>query len=397
MSTSTRRQPQPQSTPVSPGRAQGTTPTESRRSFLSSAIAGSLIALTSGCVRGLGPSVLHHERFDYNQQVVRSNNEQMLLNLVRLRYNDTPLFLELGTIVAQYALETRVGGGGNVQLTPKSIAAQADGLNLSAGANWAERPTMTYTPLNGDDFATRMLSPISTDAIVLLSQSGWSIERLMRVCVQRINEVGNAATATGPTPEEPPRFQQMAELAKHLRQLQKAGLWAISHSNKKVPLFWLRKPSDEDNPLNEDIAVVRRLLELKPEQNEWPITAYPYKRLNTEIGLRGRTMLGVMYYLSQSVEPPPEHAARHLVGVTKLPDGQPFDWTHVLGDLLRIKSSPHQPNDAFIAIKYRTHWFYIEDTDRDSKTTFNMLILLFMLQSASSQGKSPLLTLPIGN
>lgn len=104
-----------------------------------------------------------------------------------------------------------------------------------------------------------------------------------------------------------------------------------------------------------------------------------------------------MYYLSQSVEPPPEHAARHLVGVTRLPDGQPFDWTQAVGDLLRIKSSPHYPKEAFIAIQYRNHWLYIEDADRDSKTTFNMLILLFMLQSASSQGKSPILTLPIGN
>lgn len=352
--------------------------------------------LIAGCVAGIGPRAIKKEQFNYNEQVVKSANQQMLLNLVRLRYNDTPLFLELGTVVAQYSLEGRVGGGGNVQLTPKQIDPQADGLNFNGGATWSERPTVTFTPLQGAQFTTQLLSPIPNDTLVLLSQTGWGIDRLMQVCVQFINDVGNAGSATGPTPPEPPRFQQINELAMRLRRLQKSGLWAISHNQQRVPILWFREPADPDNPLVEDIAVARRMLQLPEGTNEFPVSAFPYKRKVGEIGLRCRTLLGVMFYLSQGVEAPPEHAKKGLVGVTKLPDGEPFDWNQVLGNMLRVRSGPEKPGDAFVSVPYRGHWFWIADTDRESKTTFNLLNLLFWLQSASSQGKSPLLTLPVG-
>jgi hypothetical protein len=56
-------------------------------------------ALLAGCATGLGPRAIRSERPDYSQQIARSGDEQMLLNLVRLRSNDTPLFFELGSVV----------------------------------------------------------------------------------------------------------------------------------------------------------------------------------------------------------------------------------------------------------------------------------------------------------
>ena len=48
------------------------------------------------------------------------------------------------------------------------------------------------------------------------------------------------------------------------------------------------------------------------------------------------------------------------------------------------------------AVPYRGWWFYIADDDQTSKTTFSLLNLLFSLQSSSGEGKSPLLTIPVG-
>ena len=190
--------------------------THTRRNLRSLCLGWLLTAFSlTGCISGLGPRALRQEQTDYNRQVVASANEQMLLNLVRLRYNDTPLFLGIGTIVAQYSLENRVGGGASLTLTPN----QSDGFNVNGGSSWSERPTVTLTPLQGADFATQMMSPIPTDTITILSQTGWSIERLLLVCVQRINGVGNASSAMGPTPDEAPNFQQISELAQRLRQV----------------------------------------------------------------------------------------------------------------------------------------------------------------------------------
>jgi hypothetical protein len=62
----------------------------SARSFR--ALLGVVALIASSCATGLGPQAVRSERPDYNQQIVRSGDAEMLLNLVRLRYNDTPLF-----------------------------------------------------------------------------------------------------------------------------------------------------------------------------------------------------------------------------------------------------------------------------------------------------------------
>ena len=351
-----------------------------------------LATMTAGCLSGLGPRALRQEHSAYNRQVSESANEQLLLNLVRLRYNDTPLFLSIGTIVAQYSLESRVGGGAGLTLTPN----QSDNFNLNGGVAWAERPTVTLTPLQGTDFATQMMTPIQTDTITILSQTGWSIERLLIVCVQRINSVGNGSSSMGPTPEEGPNFQPIIELGKSLRRLQKTGHWAISHDQLKRPIFWLRPPTETNSPVMEDIHTVRRLLELPSSTNEFTVTSYPFKRRPLEVGLRGKTLLGTLFSLAQVVEVPKADLDRGVATQTRSADGTPFDWAHVLGDYFRVRTAPERPKSAWIAVQHRGHWFYIDDADRDSKTTFNLLTLLYSMQTATSQGKSPMLTLPVG-
>jgi len=242
-----------------------------------------------------------------------------------------------------------------------------------------------------------MMSPIPTDTITVLSQTGWSIERLLLVCAQRINSVGNVSSATGPTPEDPPRFQEITDLAQRLRRLQKAGLWAISHNQEKNPIFWLRPPTNPEGSQLEDIAEVRRLLELPSTTNEFKVTSFPFKRRPFEVGLRGRTLLGTMFYLSQGVDVPAVDVTKGLVGQTRNPDGSAFDWSPVVGKLFRIRTAETRPTSAWLAVKHRGHWFYVGEDDRETRTTFNLLNLLFYMQSATTQGKSPLqLTLPIG-
>jgi hypothetical protein len=49
-----------------------------------------------------------------------------------------------------------------------------------------------------------------------------------------------------------------------------------------------------------------------------------------------------------------------------------------------------------VAVQYRGSWFYIDDSDLSSKSTFNLLGQLFELQAGEAGGSVPLLTLPIG-
>ena len=69
--------------------------------------------LTSACA-GIGPHRLPADRFDYGAAIAASTNEQMLLNLVRLRYNEMPVFLDVDTVIAQYQFDAHAQFGAAV-------------------------------------------------------------------------------------------------------------------------------------------------------------------------------------------------------------------------------------------------------------------------------------------
>ncbi len=168
------------------------------------AMLGALALLAGGCTTGLGPKALRSERPDYNRQIARSADAEMLLNLVRLRYNDTPVFLELGSVVAQYGFEGSLNASGE-------FGAGSSGA-VGTGLMYGEKPTITYSPLSGDKFATRMLTPLAIESLMLLTQTGWSDDRLLLVVVQRANDVLNAPTAAESAGLPPHRLPVRAQV-----------------------------------------------------------------------------------------------------------------------------------------------------------------------------------------
>ena len=77
------------------------------------AVAAVLILSFSGCAN-IGPKTVPRDRFDYNTAISDSWKEQTLLNIVKLRYADMPLFVEVASVVSGYTLEGSVNLGGNV-------------------------------------------------------------------------------------------------------------------------------------------------------------------------------------------------------------------------------------------------------------------------------------------
>jgi hypothetical protein len=66
-----------------------------------------LAVLLTGC--SLGPKALQGNRLDYNVSVQRSNNEELLLNLVRARYAEPLFFLQVGSISSSLSYSASVG------------------------------------------------------------------------------------------------------------------------------------------------------------------------------------------------------------------------------------------------------------------------------------------------
>jgi hypothetical protein len=348
--------------------------------------------LLGGCVT-TGPRQLAPARFDYNQALAASWDQQLLLNLVRLRYRDTVIFLEVSSVISQLSIH----GGAAASAT--FIPGVSDPLGLDAEIAVTETPTVSYTPLQGEEFVTSLLEPISPLTLMLLSQAGWSAERLLICCVARVNELENAQSAAGPTPRRRPRFERFKRMSGLLRELQVEGrVRLVIDRSGETPevLMVFTEPEDEVHR-----ALLEELGTLLGEPGiasgmDLKLGAPEVAQARGHVGVEGRSLLGVLFFLSQAVQVPEDDERAGRVTVTLDASGERFDWSELIGSLFEVRWSASPPANAFVRVPYRGHWFYIADDDLDAKTTFSLLTYLFALQSSSPGGRSPLLTVSSG-
>jgi hypothetical protein len=412
------------------------------RRFSSLITLAAAAALLGGCV--FGPHTLRRSRVRYNQAIQRTQDEQLLLNLVRLRYCDTPQFLEVSSVSSQFVFD----GSGDISNT--FINARGwDSLRFGFDAGYTEKPTINFQPLQGEDFVQRLFTPIPLDRVISLQRSGWSIERVLRLCVQDMNGLANAPTASGPTPALAPDHEEFERATALLRALQLQGMIQIGYlegsralsegiaaeavtpsdlieaaregyrftsdgeamtlmgSSRSLRLVFADEAREQ--PEARELTELLRLGSLlsmderltEPAQVQllaaggWQPSTLRIEQ-PPRLALSTRSLMGALFYLSHAVEVPAEHVERGMVTVTRDEAGAPFDWSEVTGDLLRIHSSVWPPLRATIAVQHRGHWFYIEDSDLSSKATFALLSQLFALQAGEAQGEVPVLTLPVG-
>src|SRR4051812_19300262 len=67
-----------------------------------------LLLPLGGC--GIGARSIPHDRFDYGEAISSSWKQQMLVNMVKLRYGDAPVFLDVASVINQYSIETQIDG-----------------------------------------------------------------------------------------------------------------------------------------------------------------------------------------------------------------------------------------------------------------------------------------------
>src|SRR5262245_1524234 len=181
------------------------------------------VALTpAGC--SFGPKALECSHGKYNEAVKRVGEEQMLLNIVRLRYNDNPLRLDVSSIAAQYELD------GSLEARP-FFSTEATGdmfrefskILPFAGVTGTNRPTISLTPLDDPETLRGLFTPATADGIIFLAETSYPVSTVFRLWVEYLNRVPNAVAAGGPTREFVPGFRDFQRVARLLQTLQDRG------------------------------------------------------------------------------------------------------------------------------------------------------------------------------
>ena len=339
----------------------------------------------TGCA-GIGPRTIARDRFDYASAISDSWKNQTLLNMVKTRYADAPVFLEVDSIINQYSVEREL----NMNFLWSSPPS-ANSQGLSGGGTYTERPTITYTPLIGRQFAKSLLTPLPPASIFFLIQAGWPVDFVFRICLQSINDIYNRDGDALRARHGDPEFYQLIHMLSRIQQSGAVGMRVEKQNDEKVVLMFFRDKSND--AVTKDIKGVKEILVLAPDKNEFKITYGSTPLGNDEIAVLSRSMLEIFVEIASFMDVPEDHVTDKrvmpvMVDEDKVISGFP--------PLIRIQNSIEKPEDAFTAVYYRNYWFWIDDRDFMSKRTFSFAMLLFMLTETGVGEKTPILTVPTG-
>ena len=96
---------------------------------------------------------------------------------------------------------------------------------------------------------------------------------------------------------------------------------------------------------------VRTLLELPADVKSFRIHLGLEHKQPDEIAVTGRSLLAVLFYLSQAVEVPARHETEGRVTVTRTASGERLaDWAAATGHLLQVHSAATEPADAAVKV-----------------------------------------------
>src|SRR5262245_44676866 len=129
-------------------------------------------AMAGGC--SFGPRLLEGTHGQYNDALKQVVEEQALLNIVRARYHDSPMRLDVASIAAQYELNTGVEAQPffGVNATNTVIGGVSTVLPF-ASLRGANRPTISMTPLDDPETIRNLYSPTKLDSIIFLSETSY--------------------------------------------------------------------------------------------------------------------------------------------------------------------------------------------------------------------------------
>ena len=350
-----------------------------------------LSLLIAGCT-SIGPPTLRRDRLDYADAMADASKRETLLNIVKLRYGDTPSMVTVNQLVAGYTLEGRVNLSSDFFRNTFDLA---DDVNVGVGGTFSDRPTITYAPIKGDDFARVMMNPIPPSELFAMVAAGMPSDLTLGLAVQTVNGLRNwTVDARGATRVDA-RFAELLDLLGALRADGALGFRFDTETGPRTAYLLLE--DREGHPLDPRARRLIELLGLDPGLRSFPIRFGFSEGRAGEIRIYTRSLIEILGNLAARVEVPRDDIA---AGRTYAIQPSPAELPAVPD--LTVRSRPDYPwdsfvpRDSFVAVQYRDHWYWIDDRDFGSKRVFTALMLLLNLVDKGREAQLPVITIPTG-
>ena len=336
------------------------------------------VAFSLVSCKSMGPKTIPQDGFNYNQRIADQENEQMLLNIVRLRYLEMPRFLSVASVINTYSRTGSAGVNGNFN----SLSNSGTG---SLGGSWTDRPTITYTPMTGQAFSQSLLTPLPPSVIFFLIQSGWSAHRLMRLTNSMINGIHNEVGTPDERRQGDAEFHELLDVL-HILQFEGALGMHFQGDWPKVDVDLVLPEKPRSPSIEKAIFRFKELLGLDPDAHVFDIEYGVIVEEKNHIVVQTHSILEMLSNISWYIEVPEAHVTEGRTLPTFRPDDP---------DLIHIRVVDKKPANAFLSIEYRGHWYYIDDRDAKSKNTFTVMQVLMSMANNGAGSVGPLIS--IGN
>ena len=345
---------------------------------------GLFVCILTSCAN-LGPKSISASRTAYAEAIDQTENEQLLLMIVKGRYGETASFLAVNAVAAniRFRAQTDIEAG----FGPDNLS----GDNLLIGVlAYEENPTVTYSPVQGHKYIRQLESPIPLDLMLLTMRHPILGSRSMNLLINRANNLRNPHFLIQTTANEDRGFRRFVEL---FTQLHAAGvLEMIKNPEQDITADILI--GGYDKRYKNEVHEFMSLLELPfSEDQTQPITIPTYFGVSfgkpKGLAITTRTTLDLIQILRASIDVPEEHL-KSGIALSYPPLGPDEEG-------MQIKVSRTRPGNSSLAVSYRRYWYYIDEADQATKGFFNTLRTLWSITIDDSIDSRdvPLMTIPV--
>jgi len=176
-----------------------------------------LLAVLSlaGC---LSPPTLNRAVLAYDEAITDAISKQLLINIARAHHHEPIHFTGVANVAATFDFRINAGA------TPALTGEHGRTLVPLFGGSIAENPTISITPIEGEEFTKRILAPFQESKLTLLLRQGVDIDLLLRLMAKelRLKHKGEEVAYRN-RPSDKDGYDMFRKVVLHLSAIQDAN------------------------------------------------------------------------------------------------------------------------------------------------------------------------------